>query len=196
MAEVNTYKRSLGLFELVSLGVGGTIGSGYIRVPWYSYQPQWSMVALCMGNCCRIRIMCSSFSSDVSGLRHPIVFILFSGRNLVPYRTVPHSPVSHFFRIWHFYHSGRYRAVYIIFRYFQRAAYGEYCHRGLLLANIRGISFSGTTENILTTLKIIPLVIIALLLIPSINTHNFEPSDHVQCTGFLATNHCIWPYRF
>ena len=34
--------------------------------------------------------------------------------------------------------------------------------------NITGISFSGMTENILTTLKIIPLVIISILLIPFI----------------------------
>ena len=33
MAEVNTYKRSLGLFELVSLGVGGTIGVRYFCCP-------------------------------------------------------------------------------------------------------------------------------------------------------------------
>jgi hypothetical protein len=32
MAEVNTYKRSLGLFELVSLGVGGTVGVRYFVV--------------------------------------------------------------------------------------------------------------------------------------------------------------------
>ena len=33
MAETGTYKRSLGLVELVSLGVGGTVGSGIFVVP-------------------------------------------------------------------------------------------------------------------------------------------------------------------
>ena len=33
MAEAGTYRRSLGLVELVSLGVGGTIGSGIFVVP-------------------------------------------------------------------------------------------------------------------------------------------------------------------
>jgi len=33
MAEVSTYKPSLGLFEFFSLGVGGTIGSGIFVVP-------------------------------------------------------------------------------------------------------------------------------------------------------------------
>jgi len=33
MPEVSTFKRSLGLFEFFSLGVGGTIGSGIFVVP-------------------------------------------------------------------------------------------------------------------------------------------------------------------
>lgn len=33
MAEDGTYRRSLGLVELVSLGVGGTVGSGIFVVP-------------------------------------------------------------------------------------------------------------------------------------------------------------------
>jgi len=47
MAEVNTYKRSLGLFELVSLGVGGTIGSGIFVVPGIAARQSgpWSLLA-------------------------------------------------------------------------------------------------------------------------------------------------------
>ena len=47
MAEVNTYKRSLGLFELVSLGVGGTIGSGIFVVPGIAARLSgpWSLLA-------------------------------------------------------------------------------------------------------------------------------------------------------
>jgi amino acid transporter len=33
MTEAGTYRRSLGLIELVSLGVGGTVGSGIFVVP-------------------------------------------------------------------------------------------------------------------------------------------------------------------
>ena len=33
MAEVGTFRLLLGLFELVSLGVGGTVGSGIFVVP-------------------------------------------------------------------------------------------------------------------------------------------------------------------
>jgi amino acid transporter len=61
--------------------------------------------------------------------------------------------------------------------------------------NISGISLSGMTENILTTLKIIPLVIIAFLLIPFIKVDNFVPQTPVTVTGFLATIIIVyWPF--
>ncbi len=47
MTEAGTYKRSLGLFELVSLGVGGTIGSGIFVVPGVAAKLSgpWSLLA-------------------------------------------------------------------------------------------------------------------------------------------------------
>ena len=53
MAEDGTYRRSLGLVELVSLGVGGTVGSGIFVVPGVAAKLSgpgsliaWVMVAL------------------------------------------------------------------------------------------------------------------------------------------------------
>jgi amino acid transporter len=61
--------------------------------------------------------------------------------------------------------------------------------------NISGISLSGMTENILTTLKIIPLVILSFLLIPFIQVDNFVPQTPVTVTGFLATIIIVyWPF--
>ena len=61
--------------------------------------------------------------------------------------------------------------------------------------NVAGISLSGITENILTTLKIIPLVIISILLIPFISAHNFEPVTPITATGLLATVIIVyWPF--
>ena len=61
--------------------------------------------------------------------------------------------------------------------------------------NISGISLSGMTENILTTLKIIPLVILSFLLIPFIKVDNFVPQTPVTVTGFLATIIIVyWPF--
>lgn len=54
--------------------------------------------------------------------------------------------------------------------------------------NITGISLSGTTENILTTLKIIPLVIFSIPL----NAHNFEPVTPITATGLLSTDIIVY----
>ena len=53
LTETGTYRRSLGLIELVSLGVGGTVGSGIFVVPGIAAHISgpysllaWGMVAL------------------------------------------------------------------------------------------------------------------------------------------------------
>ena len=61
--------------------------------------------------------------------------------------------------------------------------------------NIAGIAFSGMTENILTALKIIPLVIIALLLLPFVRFENFIQSVPLTASGLLATIIIVyWPF--
>ncbi len=61
--------------------------------------------------------------------------------------------------------------------------------------NITGISLSGMAENILTTLKIIPLILIALLLIPFIKFDNFIPREPVTSAGLLAAVIIVyWPF--
>jgi amino acid transporter len=61
--------------------------------------------------------------------------------------------------------------------------------------NIAGIAFSGWTENVLTALKIIPLVLIALLLLPFVRPENFIQSSPLTATGLLATVIIVyWPF--
>jgi amino acid transporter len=61
--------------------------------------------------------------------------------------------------------------------------------------NIAGIAFSGMTENILTALKIIPLVLIALLLLPFIRPENFVQSVPLTTSSLLATVIIVyWPF--
>jgi amino acid transporter len=63
------------------------------------------------------------------------------------------------------------------------------------LINIIGISFSGMTENVLTTLKIVPLVAISLLLIPFIRPENFVSTMPLTGSGLLATIIIVyWPF--
>jgi len=51
------------------------------------------------------------------------------------------------------------------------------------------------TENVLTTLKIVPLVAISLLLIPFIQPENFTPTMLLTALGLLATIIIVyWPF--
>ena len=61
--------------------------------------------------------------------------------------------------------------------------------------NIAGIVFSGIAETILTALKIIPLILISLLLLPFIRPENFVQSVPLTTTGLLATVMIVyWPF--
>lgn len=63
------------------------------------------------------------------------------------------------------------------------------------LINIRGIRLSGFTENILTVLKIVPLFIIALALLPFISLSNILPFSPVNPPDFLRTILLVyWPF--
>ncbi|MBU4492070.1 MAG: APC family permease, partial [Euryarchaeota archaeon] len=56
---------------------------------------------------------------------------------------------------------------------------------GFCIVNLRGVSLSGITENILTTMKTVPLLVIALLLIPHIRISNFVPFYPAASMDFL-----------
>jgi amino acid transporter len=64
------------------------------------------------------------------------------------------------------------------------------------LINIIGISLSGMTENILTMIKIIPLVLIALFLLPFVRFENLVPPVTPVSTGALLATIIIvyWPF--
>ena len=197
MAEVNTYKRSLGLFELVSLGVGGTIGSGIFVVPGIAARltGPWSLLAWVIvavsasGVLLSLATVSSRFTSSnsfyslftsVFGTRIALcLIVLYLISSLFGISTIA-AGIGQYITYFGF------SNVLLI----EIIVIGGFCW-----LNIAGISFSGTTENILTTLKIIPLVIISLLLIPFINTHNFEPRIPFSATGLLATIIIVyWPF--
>lgn len=197
MAEVNTYKRSLGLFELVSLGVGGTIGSGIFVVPGIAARltGPWSLLAWVIvavsasGVLLSLATVSSRFTSSnsfyslftsVFGTRIALcLIVLYLISSLFGISTIA-AGIGQYITYFGF------SNVLLI----EIIVIGGFCW-----LNIAGISFSGTTENILTTLKIIPLVIISLLLLPFINTHNFEPRIPFSATGLLATIIIVyWPF--
>jgi amino acid transporter len=197
MTEEGKYKRSLGLFELVSLGVGGTIGSGIFVVPGVAAKLSgpWSLLAWLIvavsASCVLLSLAYVSFRftssngfyslfSSVFGTRFAfLLIILYLVSSVFGISTIAAG-------------IGQYIAYFGISNVLliEIAIIGAFCW-----LNIRGISLSGMTENILTTLKIIPLVLLSFLLIPFIKADNFVPQTPVTVTGFLATIIIVyWPF--
>ena len=197
MAEAGTYKRSLGLFELVSLGVGGTIGSGIFVVPAVAAKLSgpWSLVAWLIvalsASCVLLSLAYVSFRFTSSNSFYSLFSSVFGQKIAVPLIVL--YLISSVFGIATIAAGiGQYLSYFGISNVLiiEIAIIGSFC-----LLNISGISLSGSTENILTTLKIIPLVIIAFLLIPFIKVDNFIPQTPVTYTGFLATIIIVyWPF--
>jgi amino acid transporter len=185
------------LFELVSLGVGGTIGSGIFVVPGVAAKLSgpWSLLAWVIvalsASCVLLSLAYVSFRFTTSNSFYSLFSSVFGQKFAVPLIVL--YLISSVFGISTIAAGiGQYVSyfgftnVLII----EIAIIGCFCW-----INISGISLSGTTENILTTLKIIPLVIIALLLIPFIKVDNFIPQTPVTYTGFLATIIIVyWPF--
>jgi len=197
MSEEGKYKRSLGLFELVSLGVGGTIGSGIFVVPGVAAKLSgpWSILAWVIvaisASCVLLSLAYVSFRftssngfyslfSSVFGIRFALLLIiLYLVSSVFGISTIAAG-------------IGQYIAYFGISNVLliEIAIIGAFCW-----LNISGISLSGMTENILTTLKIIPLVLLSFLLIPFIKADNFVPHTPVTVTGFLATIIIVyWPF--
>jgi amino acid transporter len=197
MAEVGSYKRSLGLFELVSLGVGGTIGSGIFVVPGVAAKLSgpWSLLAWLIvalsASCVLLSLASVSFRFTSSNSFFSLFSSVFGTRFAVPLIIL--YLISSVFGVSTIAAGiGQYMTYFGMSNVLliEIAVIGAFCW-----LNLTGISLSGMTENILTTLKIIPLVIIAVLLIPFINVENFVPQTPVTVTGFLATIIIVyWPF--
>jgi amino acid transporter len=197
MSMAGSYKRSLGLFELVSLGVGGTIGSGIFVVPGVAAKLSgpWSLLAWLIvalsASCVLLSLAYVSFRFTTSNSFYSLFQSVFGARFAVPLIIL--YLISSVFGVSTIAAGiGQYISWFGISNVilFEIAIIGAFCW-----LNITGISFSVITENVLTTLKIIPLVIVAFLLIPFINVRNFAPSTPLTVTGLLATIIIVyWPF--
>ena len=185
------------MFELVSLGVGGTIGSGIFVVPGVAAKLSgpWSLLAWLIvavsASCVLLSLAYVSFrftsSNGFYSLFSSVFGTWFAFLLIILYL------VSSVFGISTIAAGiGQYIAYFGISNVLliEIAIIGAFCW-----LNISGISLSGMTENILTTLKIIPLVLLSFLLIPFIKADNFVPQTPVTVTGFLATIIIVyWPF--
>jgi amino acid transporter len=197
MAEAGSYKRSLGIFELVSLGVGGTIGSGIFVVPGIAAKltGPWSLLAWLIvaisASCVLLSLASVSSGFASSNSFYTLFASVFSTWLAVPLITL--YVISSIFGVSTIAAGiGQYTS-YFGFSHvllIEITIIGAFCW-----LNITGISFSGMTENILTTLKIIPLIIISILLIPFVKIDNFVPQVPFTATGLLATIIIVyWPF--
>src|SRR5512139_1890256 len=161
MQESRGYKRSLGTLELVSLGVGGTIGSGIFVVPGIAAKliGPWSLfawlIAAVSASCVLLCLAAVSDRFASSNSFYTLFASVFSTWFAVPLIIL--YVISSIFGIatiaagigLYMMYFGLSQVLFI-----EIAIIGTFCW-----INIWGISFSGTTETILTTLKIIPLII-------------------------------------
>jgi len=197
VAETGTYRRSLGLVELVSLGVGGTIGSGIFVVPGLAAKLTgpysliaWVIVAI-SASCVLLSLSSVAYRFTASSGFYALFESVFGNRIAVPLMIL--YTISSVFGVSTIAAGiGQYISFFDLspVLLIEITLLAVFC--GL---NIAGIVFSGMTENILTALKIIPLVLIALLLLPFVRMENFVPSAPLTAGGLLATVIIVyWPF--
>jgi amino acid transporter len=197
MTVSGTYKRSLGLVELVSLGVGGTVGSGIFVVPGIAAKLSgpsslfaWVIVAL-SASCVLLSLSFVSYRFTSSSGFYALFESVFGSRIAVPLILL--YTVSSIFGVATIAAGiGQYISFFDLspVLVIEIAILTVFC--GL---NIAGIAFSGMTETLLTALKIIPLVLISLLLLPFVRPENFVQTSPLTTTGLLATVMIVyWPF--
>jgi amino acid transporter len=195
--EGGRYKKSLGLLELVSLGVGGTIGSGIFVVPGiaagisgpYSLFA-WLIVAI-SASCVMLSLAWITDEYHSTGAFYGIFQKVF-GERISTVLVITYLVSSIFGIATIAAGLGQY------FSFFGAAnpLLLELCVLGTFcILNLWGIYLSSTTENVLTLIKVVPLVIITILLIPFIRVENLSVSQAVAPLGILQTVIIVyWPF--
>jgi len=192
-----SYRKSLGLAELVSLGVGGTIGSGIFVVPAIAAGLlgslsllAWLVVAV-SATCVMLCLAWTSAEWRGTGAFSAIFRRVFGPR--VSLALVLCYLVSSLFGTATIAAGiGQYLAFFGI-SWVLPAEIGIILL--LLAVNLRGILLSGKTEIILTILKVVPLVAITLFLVPFMQVEHFLPTIPFTLPAFAATMVIVyWPF--
>lgn len=191
------YKKRLGLAELVSFGVGGTIGSGIFVVPAIaaglagpSSLLAWLTVAVSAG-CVMLSLAWASAKYPSTGAFYSIFLKVF-GKKLSTGVVILYLIASMFGIATIAAGIGQYVSF-----------FGYYNVLWLEIAivvifgtvNVVGVRPSANIENVLTVLKTLPLIILAIILLPYIRQENFTPFFTESKTDFLkAVIIVYWPF--
>lgn len=192
------YRRSLGLFELVSLGVGGTIGSGIFVVPGIaagiagpSSLLAWLAVAI-SASCITYSLAKSSLKYPSTGAFYPIFSKVF-GQKASTLLVVVYLVSSVFGIATTAAGTGQYLSFFGLGSFVVIVEIAVIAVFSVI--NIKGIGLSGKTENLLTIAKLAPLLILAVVLIPHIRASNFSPFYPSASTDFLKAMVIVyWTY--
>lgn len=196
-AAPRSFRRSLGLFELVSLGVGGTIGSGIFVVPGIAARiagPASLLGWLVVGvSACSV-----AFAWAAVQRRSP------SGADFTElFRPAFGAPAAA--AIVTLYLAGTVLGIATI-----AAGLGQYLSylaapHGLLaemaaigvflVVNLAGIALAGLTEDALTVIKILAIVGIALALAPFVEAPHLLPARMITAPELLQVAVIVyWPF--
>ena len=192
-----SFKRSLGLLELVSLGVGGTIGSGIFIAPGVAARLSgpasilaWAIVAV-SASCVLLSLAGVSSRFSKTGSFYSLFASVFGEKIALPVMLL--YLVSSAFGVATI---AAGIGQYVGYLGFASVLTTEFLVIALFCAiNIIGISLSGKTEIVLAVLKTVPLILIALLLLPHIRPENFAMGAGIPASSIIATVVIVyWPF--
>lgn len=186
---MSQYRKSLGLWELISFGVGGTIGSGIFVVPGIAAGIAgpgsllaWFLVAI-SATCVMLSLAWASSKYPSTGAFYSIYSSVF-GKRLSTTIVVLYMISAVF---------GIATIAAGIGQYVSYLGYSNilWVEIGVIVifgtVNIIGSRPSSNIEIFLTFMKTIPLVILAFLLVPHMTLENFTPFFTGNTNDFLRT---------
>ena len=194
---MSKYRKNLGLAELVSFGVGGTIGSGIFVVPAIaaglagpSSLLAWLIVAV-SASCVMLSLAWASSKYPSTGAFYSIFSKVFSKRLS--------TTLVLFYIIASIFGIATIAAgigQYVSFFGYHEVLWLEMAIVVMFGAiNIIGVRPSGNIEILLTLLKTLPLIFLAIVLLPYIQKDNFIPFFIASKTDFLkAVIIVYWPF--
>ncbi len=197
MSEARAYRKSLGLTELVCLGVGGTIGSGIFVVPGIAARIAgassllaWLLVAV---SACSVAFALGSVQArSPAGMPFTALFATAFGRPLAALLVASYALSSVFGIATIAAGLGQYFAF---FGLGHRLGLEILVIAVFLCLNLVGIALSGAMENVLSLGKLLGIGAIIVALAPFVHTQELLPARIAPLSSLLQVVIIIyWPF--